>query len=255
MSLRKLLGAGVLLYSVMDPCGAEACARRPFLRRPIGLFNQCCAPSHGPVCCPPPVCCPAPVCAPAINPCCPPAFPFQTQLQPVTQTTLVPQQVMTYQTVPQIQYQRQAYVTQVPVVTYQPVTQYRDVAVQVNTQVAQVHTRLVPQQSIAYVPATGAMVPGLAIGGVYGGNIAAYGGVAPIPAAGWPSLSYPGEPVPEPVSISPTPVLGAPIPYMQGASAADDWSTIRQRGGVPAGAAPTAATIWQSQLHTGAVAR
>lgn len=249
MSLPRILSAGVVLFGVLLPGTSEA--HRPYWlgRRPIGLFNQCCAPVHHPCCAPAIPIDPCGVCGPAMQPV------FQTQLRPVTQTTLVPQQVVTYQTVPQIQYQRQAYIEQVPVTTWQNVTRYRDVAVQVNQQVAQVQTQLVPQQTLGYIPETraiGMQYTGPQIVG-WNGGLPIYGSV-PL-TAGLPIAAQSGEPVPEPIDALPTGSTNPTSQYMQGASG-NEWSTIRQRSqGTSAAQPPSAATVWQSQLQSGAVAR
>ena len=188
---------------------------------------------------------------------------YQTQMRAVPQTTLVPQQVVTYQNVPQIQYQRQAYVENVPVTVMQQQVRYRDVAVQVNQQVAQVQTQLVPRQTMSYVPETrqvGMQYLGMQTavypGAVYqAGAYPIYGALPAIPTtAGLPIYGQTTEPVPDPVGAT-----SQPSPYMQGASSSSDWSTIQQRGTTgatsSAAAPPTAATVWQSQLQSGAVAR
>lgn len=241
------------------------------------MFNTCCAPIHNP-CCPPAFIDPC-------NPCVQPVF--QTQLQPMVQTMLQPQQVISYQTVPQIQYQRQTYVENVPVVSYQNVTvdeggyqmvwvprpvqkqvaqtvlqpqvRYRDVAVQVNQQVAQVHTQLVPQQTLSYVPQTvqvgtqytaqpmiGWQPGGVPVMGAYPAVpvTSALPSYAPVPS----SAGSINRLVPQPQSTDPTPGAGS-----------DHWSTIRQRQGsaapITTSGLPSAAAVWQSQLQTGAVAR
>jgi hypothetical protein len=234
----------------MPTGSAEAHHPRLFPRRPFGMFNHCgapidpcCAPVHAPVCAPVMPMDPCGGCGPAMAPMMQPIM--GTTLQAVPQTTMIPRQVVTYQTVPQVQMQRQAYIEQVPVTTYQNVTRYRDVAVQVNTQVAQMQTQMVPQTTMSYVPVTtqiGTQVAGWQYG---------YGGVyAPIPVtAGVQGI----VPIPESAAIPATGGIVQPIPYIQGASTSDEWSTIRQ-GGTSA-AAPTAATVWQSQLQSGAVAR
>lgn len=256
MTFPKWLSAGALLVSLVQAEPASAHYPRWFGRRHWGLFNQCGAPLNA--CCPPvhtpacgPVC--APACAPSLpmDPCgCGPVMQpmYQTQLQAVPQTTLVPQQVVTYQTVPQIQYQRQAYIEQVPVTTMQNVTRYRDVAVQVHQQVAQMQTQLVPQQTLSYVPVTTQV--GTQFAGWQPLGYTAYQGGVP----GLPMTVGGIVPIPESAGLPQSGIINQPVPYLQGASAADEWSTIRQSG-VPAAQAPTAATVWQSQLQTGVLAR
>ncbi|MFV0442776.1 MAG: hypothetical protein ACK5Q5_04305 [Planctomycetaceae bacterium] len=256
MSLPKLLGAGLLVCSVLPTGSVEAChPLRPFARRPFGMFNNCCAPIDP--------CC-APMHAPMMSPAMPmmPSDPcgcggtmspimqpmYQTQLQAVPQTTMVPRQVMTYQTVPQVQMQRQAYVEQVPVTTYQNVTRYRDVAVQVNTQVAQMQTQMVPQTTMSYVPLTTQV--GTQMAGWQYGAAPVYGMTPQFPTT---TIGTGIVPVPESATLPQSGTIVQPVPYMQGASATDEWSTIRQQGA--AAQAPSAATVWQSQLQGGSVAR
>ena len=278
MSLSKAVGLGLILCSLLDPGAAEA--HRPhWMRRPARVFNQCGAPLHA-------------CCGPAIDPCCtcscaPLTQPvYQTQMRPVAQTTLEPRQVVTYQNVPQVQYQRQAYVENVPVTTQQTVTvdeggyqmvwvprpvqkqvaqtvlqpqvRYRDVAVQVNRQVAQVQTQLIPRQTVSYIPETrqiGTQFLGTQMAVYPGIGYPVIGGIPTVPTtAGMPIYGQTTQPVPDPAGAE----AQQPAPYMQGASATDDWSTIRQRGSEGAQSAthpPSAATIWQSQLQSGAVAR
>jgi len=253
---------------------------------------------------------PAPI-NPCGNPCEPCGQPilqpyqqpiYQTQLRPVAETTLQPRQVVTYQTVPQIQHQRQAVIENVPVTTYQqvtvdeggyqmvwvprpvtkqvaqtvlqPQTRYRDVAVQVNQQVAQVQTQLVPQQVVRYVPETrlvgmqpaGAQIVGWQPGPapMYAGAIpGAIGTFAPT-TAGLPAYTLPGEPVQ--TIAAPTDLLvpgGSYLTPPASRVAAEEWSTIQQRQSTApaaqaapqAATAPSAATVWQSQLQTEQVAR
>lgn len=107
---------------------------------------------------------------------------YQTQLQPVVQTHLQPQQFTTYRDVAVTQYRQEQFTTQVPVTTMQQVTRdegqyqmvwvprmvthqvptttyqtqigYRTVPYQVTQRVAQVETRMVPQQTVQYIPRT-----------------------------------------------------------------------------------------------------
>ena len=272
MSFGKLLGAGlVLAVGALSPLEAHPrlmrpyAACRPFHARPHGMFNTCCAPIH--------------------NPCCPPVFvdPCNPCVQPMMQTTLQPQQVITYQTVPQVQYQRQTYVENVPVVSYQNVTvdeggyqmvwvprpvqkqvaqtvlqpqvRYRDVAVQVNQQVAQVQTQLVPQQTLSYVPQTmqvGTQYMGTQIIGWQPGGVPVIGAYPAVPM----TSALPGmAPIPDSAGT-----VNRLVPQPQSAEmpAGDQWSTIRQRQGtapVNTSAIPSAAAVWQSQLQTGVMAR
>ncbi|MCA9054233.1 MAG: hypothetical protein KDA75_10375 [Planctomycetaceae bacterium] len=255
MSLSKTLGVGVVLCSVVQTGTADA--HRPnWFRRPVGMFNQCCAPRHDPCCAPIDPCGVPSLPAVPANPCgCGPVMQplYQTQMRPVAQTTLVPQQVVTYQNVPQVQYQRQAYVENVPVTVMQQQVRYRDVAVQVNQQVAQVQTQLVPRQTLSYVPETRQV--GMQYLGMQTAAYPIYGALPAVPTtAGLPIYGQATEPVPDPVSAT-----IQPSPYMQGASSNGDWSTIQQRGTIggqsSAAPPPSAATVWQSQLHSGAVAR
>lgn len=106
----------------------------------------------------------------------------QTQLRPIVQTHLQPQQFVTYRDVASTQYRQEQFTTQVPVTTMQQVTRdegayqmvwvprmvthqvptttyqtqvgYRAVPYQVTQRVAQVETRMVPQQTVQYIPQT-----------------------------------------------------------------------------------------------------
>ncbi len=301
MSVSKVVSAGLLLCAAIHPGSAEA--QFGLGRRPLRMFNTCCAPMHARAWAPMHNPCCAPVHTP-IAPCCDQPImapaPCGVCATPVPRTTLVPRQVVTCQTVPQVQYQRQAYTVNVPVTSYQNVTvdegsyqtvwvprpvqrqvaqtmmqpqvQYRDVAVQTQQQIAQVQTQYVPQLSYGYLPGmqvgglpmTGLPMTGLPMTGVpmmggpvYGGY-PVYGAIAPIPmSAGLPGAVTPGVPVPDPVGVNPAGLHQQPTPYRQGAG--EDWSPIRQReGSGPVSGitpVPSAATVWQSQLQTGAVAR
>lgn len=288
MKLTKLCGAGLLLAGLLFPSDAEARSRRYYERNHFaapyfggygfGMVNHCCAP-------------PVDVCAPMHgcgDPCAQPVMMqsmqpvYQTQMRPVMQTTLQPQQVVTYQQVPQIQYQRQAYVEQVPVTVYQPQVRYRDVAVQVNQVVAQTQTQMIPRQTVQYVPETrmigmqpgGSQIVGWQTGytGMAGmqygipqyGMQTYYGtqfgyGVSPygVPmSASLPAFTLPGEPVPEAAGLDRL----APQPQDAQTPGVDsNWSTIKQRTALePADNTsylpssrghiiPTAATVWSSR--------
>ncbi len=219
---------------------------------------------------------------------------FSTQLQPVIETAMRPQQVVTYKDVPQTVYQRQAYVENVPMTTYRtvtvdqgsyqmvwvpklvqkqipqtvyvPQTRYRDVAVQVNRRIAQVQTQMVPQQVVRYVPrsqqvAMPSIVGWQAIPPQYG--VIASPQSVPT-AAGMPQFTLPGEPTdtasriptPDPQFIQTTPSQNVD----------NEWSTIRQRSALPGDGrtsfnhsrregVPSAATVWQARLGLAAVAR
>jgi len=201
------------------------------------LFGHCGTCGYSAAAC---VCAPCATChlPPANCSCGGPVIP-----QPVVPTTTyVPQPVVTYRDIPQIQYQRQAYIEQVPVMAYQPVietvlvpqqvtrmvpttayqaqTRYRDVAVQTTQRVYQTQTQYVPQQSLTYVPTIGA----------------AYAPIVPAATAA------------APVAI---PSVATP----RTASAESDWSTIPSRKSRTASSAnsrfrpaPSAATVWRSQF-------
>ena len=302
MKFRNCLGFGILVCGLTAADSADA--HFPCRRYCVQQCRAAHAPPHavraplyGPMAAPAAI---LPGCDPC-NPCPQPMIApqpiYQTQMRPVAEMTLQPRQVLTYQTVPQIQYQRQAVIENVPITTYQnvtvdegsyqtvwvprpvtksvaqtvlqPQTRYQDVAVQVQQQVAQIQTQLVPQQTVRYVPETrmvglqpaGAPMIGWQPGGspTYAGAIGTpYAPIAPM-TAGLPGFTLPGEPVPTLAS----PILIPGGDYMSAPTAAE-WSTIQQRqsaapaGDSPQAAAapsPTAATVWQSQLHTGQVAR
>ncbi len=217
---------------------------------------------------------------------------------PVTQTTLEPRQVVQYETVPQIQYQRQAYTETVPVTNYKTVTvdkgsyqlvwvprpvqvqvpyttytqqtRYRDVAVQVNQQVARTYTQFVPQQTVQYVPQTQVAVHS-PVGIAWQQPV-----YTTVPqTVSLPTFTLPGEPTVRQAAApihrpAPSPEhLQLPDAQPSRSAAADDWTTIRQRGAAQpdpqssynpptargAGGAPSAATVWQSQLENLAVVR
>ena len=109
---------------------------------------------------------------PAMNCVCPPPAPICPPV-PVLQQSYVPQQFVSYEDVPRIEYRRQAFTEQVPVTTYEHVTEtvyvpqqvtrtvprtvmteqtrYRDVAFQTTQRIARTHTRMVPQ-TIGFTP-------------------------------------------------------------------------------------------------------
>jgi hypothetical protein len=272
MVLPRSIGVGLLTFVLV--CASTAEAQFPRLRRALrpygyagfGMYDPYCGLQHMDPCgCGDP--CGQPLCAPTCG------------------TVMQPQQVVTYQTVPTIQYQRQAVVQQVPVTTYQNVTvdegsyqtvwvprpvtrqvattvmqsqtRYQDVAVQVNQQVAQVQTQMVPRQALRYTP-TAALVGASPTACCQPGGIAGWPGMAIAPGMTQPIATLPGEPIPATQADSRL----VPHPkYLEMPADTEEWSTIQQRGAVPAvpqGAslqAPTAATIWQSRRDTDAVIR
>jgi hypothetical protein len=283
MNVTRLLVAGLFAAGLLTSAQVEARSRRYCQRHPYaqacqgyggGQLNGCCAPPPNWNCCGPThnMCvnpcnpCAQPLMAPAMQPM------YQTQLRPVYQTTLQPQQFVTYQQVPQVQYQRQAYVEQVPVTVYQPQVRYRDVAVQVNQVVAQMQTQYVPRQTVQYIPETrmvGMQPTGMQFTGWQYGGATMYGAYPTVPmTAGLPMFSLPGEPIPYPQQAAelPTPDphhLTTPGGDASGAS----WSTIRQRGAgstdgqtsylpvFPSSIVPTAAVVWQSRLDSPGIVR
>lgn len=262
-SLRHYLSA-VLVVAVVLPASSFAGAYFH-----LGFGFGCTGCYRPPMQC----ACPAPA------PICPPA--------PVLRQSYVPQQVVSYEDVPRIEYRRQAYTEQVPVTTYEQVaetvyvpqqvtrtvprtvmtqqTRYHDVAFQTTERIARTHTQMVPQTTIGFRP-----VP--APGGCSSCGETSLG-LAPmaapqyrsvLPAAAAPTIMAPtivapahgGIPSMPAISISPYDAPGAVPQY-------DDvhWSNVRPRTapipgstGVPVrGAslfrpAPTAATVWQSRF-------
>jgi hypothetical protein len=107
-----------------------------------GLHNPCgCCPTpgFGPSYAPP-ILAPQPTFPPTgCNPC----------QMGFAQTQMVPQQTISYQEVPQIQYRQEAYTEQVPVTTYQQVTRLRNIPYQTVARIPQVSTQFVPQISAA----------------------------------------------------------------------------------------------------------
>jgi len=109
----------------------------------------------------------------------PPATSCGPALQPMVQTQLRPQQIVTYQDVPRMEIRREAVQVNVPVTSYRQVTvdegsyqsvwvprqvtrmvpqtaiqqqvQYREIPVQTMERVQQVRTVLVPEQQVRYV--------------------------------------------------------------------------------------------------------
>lgn len=278
MDLRKLLGVGLVACSVTH--GGIADARppfRPLLGPPMGGLNPCGGPLHRPCAAPAPI----PACGACAQPVIQPVF--QTQLRPVAEMTWQPQQVVTCQSVPQVQIQRQAVVENVPVTSYQQVTvdegsyqtvwvprpvnrtiaqtvlqpqiRYQDVAVQVQQPVAQVQTQLVPQQIVRFVPETRQV----------GTRIVGWQPGLPIVAAPMSAFILPGEPIPD--GSVPVQRSASGSDYMPGsvpgaAPQPDGWQTIQQRQsaapqGTPpqASGAPSAVRVWQSQLQPETITR
>jgi hypothetical protein len=244
---RSLLGAGVVASSVVFTAAAQAHPPlRPYLR--AGWFGRPiapCGPLHTP--CPP---------IATIDPCgpCAPA-------------------IVSSQAIPQIHYQRQAVIQQVPVTSYQQVTvdegsyqmvwvprpvtrtvaqtflqpqiAHRDVAIQTHQIVAQIQTPLAPYGVAYTTPETPLL----------GWNVGSGLLVAPL-IPGTPMIAtQPIErPTPHPDYLSTPPAAVAP--------GTDEWQTIPQRQStLPAEQAPqasqtpTAARVWQSQLHSHTVTR
>lgn len=166
MTLVKRVAVMIGVLSVAVPATSWACLPGLFCGMP---FGHCICPPCVTCHLPPPSCiCVVPV-VPVI-----PVVPVQTTLRPVVQTQYRQEQVVTYRDVPTIQHRREAFIEQVPVTAYervtetvyvpqqvtkmvprtvlQPQTRYRDVAYQVNQRVAETQTRLVPQQTVSYVP-------------------------------------------------------------------------------------------------------
>ena len=120
---------------------------------PMSMGGSCCGNVIAPAM---PVVPAAPMVLPPATSCCP-------TLQPMVQTQLRPQQIVTYQDVPRTTIHREAVQVQVPVTTYRQMTvtvpqtvmqqqvQYRDVPVQTMERVQQVRTVLVPEQQVRYV--------------------------------------------------------------------------------------------------------
>ncbi len=246
---RSLLGAGVVASSVVFTAAAQAHPPlRPYFR--AGLLARTfspCGPLHTPCSSCPPVA--------TVAPCgtCAPAF-------------------VSYQAIPQLHYQRQAVIQQVPVTSYQqitvdegsyqmvwvprPVTRtvaqtflqpqiaYRDVAVQTHQIIAHVQPPLVPHGVAYTIPDTPML----------GWNVGSGFLVGP-PIPGTPTIaSQPIErPTPHPDHLSPPPAA---------TPGTDEWQTIPQRQSTApaeqapqASQTPTAARVWQSQLHSNTVTR
>lgn len=165
-NLRHVLAA-VLVVAVVLPASSLAGA---YFNLGFGLgcggcgfsLSSClCAPCLG--CRRPPMGCACPPPAPV----CPPAGP-------VFQSSYVPQQFVSYEDVPRVEYRRQAFTEQVPVTTYEQVaetvyvpqqvmrtvprtvlteqTRYRDVAFQTTERIARTHTRMIPRTTIGFAP-------------------------------------------------------------------------------------------------------
>lgn len=258
LSLRHYLSA-VLVVAVVLPASSFAGAYFH-----LGFGFGCTGCRRPPMQC----ACPAPM------PVCPPAGP-------VLQQSYVPQQVVSYEDVPRIEYRRQAYTEQVPVTTYEQVaetvyvpqqvtrtvprtvmtqqTHYRDVAFQTTERIARTHTQMVPQTTIGFRPVSapgGCSSCGETSLGLAPTAAPHYHSVLPAAA---PTIMAPTQsaiPSMPAISISPYDTPHAVPQY-------DDvnWSTVQPRiaptpssTGIPArGAsmfrpAPTAATVWQSRF-------
>lgn len=216
---------------------------------------------------------------PAPAPICPPAGP-------VFQQSYVPQQVVSYQDVPRIEYRRQAYTEQVPVTTYEQVaetvyvpqqvtrtvprtvmtqqTRYRDVAVQTTERVARTHTQMVPQTTIGFSPVShpgGCSSCGETSLGLAPLGVPQYGSVLPAAA---PTIMAPTIMAPSHSAIPSMPAISiSPYDTPTAVPQYDDvnWSTVQPRTapipgrtGAPIRGtslfrpAPTAATVWQSRF-------
>lgn len=245
---RSLVSAGLVASGVVVTAAAQAHPPlRPYFR--AGLLARSCAP-----CAPLPP--PGPPVA-AVDPCgaCAPA-------------------IVSSQAIPQIHYQRQAVIQQIPVTSYQQVTvdegsyqmvwvprpvtrtiaqtvlqpqiAYRDVAVQTHQIITQVQPPLTSPMVVYSAP----QMPVLGWG-VQSGLTA-----APTFVPGVPTIaSQPIErPTPHPDYLTTPPAAAAP--------GTGDWQTIPQRQSPapaeqtpPGGQTPTAARVWQSQLHSNTVTR
>jgi hypothetical protein len=227
------------------------------------------------------------------------------------QTQYRQQQVVTYQDVPQTAYRQEAYYETAPVTAYQstvvdegsyqqvwvpklvtkqvPTTiyqqrlGYRTVPYQINQRVAQVHTQVVPQQALGYMPqqitmngtgyAWGAVAPQSSIATlppISSGYPATASGIPTMPILTVPSVQT--AQVPEASSVQPVPDPRFMEP--PAISRYDEWTTVQSRsasnddrlGGYRVGPspdselptrsanrsgmfvpAPSAATVWQSR--------
>lgn len=139
----------------------------------------------------------------------------------VPQATCLPQQFVTYRDVPQTQIRREAYVENVPVTALQPVTRtvmvpqqvtemvpqtvyqpqmrYRDVAYQTVQRVAETHTMLVPQPTVAFAQPVSSYAPSCAAPGV-----PSYGLLpTATPLSVTPAYSSPSIPTMPSITVSP----------------------------------------------------
>ena len=213
---------------------------------------------------------------PAMNCACPPPAPI---CPPVLQQGYVPQQVVSYEDVPHIEYRRQTYTEQVPVTTYEQVTEtvyvpqqvtravprtvmteqtrYRDVAFQTTQRVARTHTRMVPQ-TIGFSPVSpgGCSSCGETSLGLTPTAVPAYPSVLPASAPTIMAPSNAAIPSMPAISISPY-ASPAAVPQYDDVN----WSTVRPRSApTPSSShapvrgtslfrpAPSAATVWQSRF-------
>lgn len=259
MSLVKRVVVLIGVLSVAVPATSWACLPGLFCGMP---FGHCICPPCVTCHLPPPSC----VCVVPVVPVIP-VVPVQTTLRPVVQTQYRQEQVVTYRDVPTIQHRREAFIEQVPVTAYervtetvyvpqqvtkmvprtvmQPQTRYRDVAYQVNQRVAETHTRLVPQQTVSYVPE---VRQAASCAGSFGPT-----SYAP-PAA--PAAAIPTMP---PISVSPSGSHVTVPQYPDIPATNTSWQTIAPRAqsnlAPPSPArgvfrpAPSAAAVWQSRFE------
>lgn len=240
-------------------CGAmlaiTSSAEAQFGRRPFAHPGAPCPGGCGAAYAPPVAPCPCAVQQPIVQ-----VQPCQTQFQPVVQTHLQPQQMVTYRDVAVTQYRQEQFTTQVPVTTMQQVIRdagayqmvwvprvetvqvpqttyqtqigYRTVPYQATQRVAQVETRMIPQQTVQYVPqarVAGTCCPQT---GVYQqAMLPGYGyGGAVIPQTFAPA---PGTP-----TIQSSPAQQQLVPNPPETSLHNDWQTVEPRHAT----APTDAT-------------
>jgi hypothetical protein len=164
--------------------------------------------------------------------CCAPAPPVCTQLAPILETCMVPQTCTTYRDIPQTSYLQQPVCQTVPITTMRQVTvdegcyqtvwvpkmvtkniaettmqqqlSYRTVPVTTMQRVQVSETRMVPQQTLRYVPQVVPMAPPISSGCCGGSGFAPQG----LPMMG-PATISPGMPAMPPGAVT-SPGMTAP---------------------------------------------
>jgi hypothetical protein len=236
MSGKQLSFAVLMLLSVM-PEIAQAQGRTGLFHHRRGRFLDPCGTCAAPAL-PDPGCC-----GPMLTPQAvfAPQPEFCTQMQPVVETCMVPQQCTTFRDVPQVCYRQEPFCQTVPVTTtrqgtvdegcyqmvwvprmvtrsvpqttYQQQLAFRTVAVQSTARIPVTETRMVPQQRVRYVPQTVPVAPGCCGGsGVVPPGIPPLGPatLGPIAPMDMPSgVPSPGSTIP---SLPPA-GLDTPSPY------------------------------------------